>query len=48
MTDLKFCPKCGTKNVDWGTRIIGYLKRVSAFSEARQKEEKLRYYAKNN
>ena len=45
---LHACPKCGTKNVDWGTRIIGYLKRVSAFSEARQKEEKLRYYAKNN
>lgn len=44
---LHECPKCGTRNVDWGTRVIGYLKRVSAFSEARQKEEKLRYYAKN-
>lgn len=41
---LYVCPKCSTRNVDHGTRIIGYLKRVSAFSEARQKEEKLRFY----
>ena len=27
------------------TRIIGYLKRVSNFSEARQQEAKRRYYA---
>ncbi len=27
------------------TRIIGYLKRVSNFSEARQKEAAKRYYA---
>ena len=38
------CEKCGSANVDYLTRIIGYLKRVSAFSEARQKEEKKRYY----
>lgn len=43
--NLKFCPKCHSKNVDWLTRIIGYLKRVSNFSEARQAEEKTRYYA---
>lgn len=42
---LFLCPTCGTKNVDHGTRIIGYLKRVSAFSEARQKEHNLRYYS---
>lgn len=41
---LYSCPSCGTKNIDHGTRIIGYLKRVSAFSEARQKEHNLRYY----
>lgn len=40
------CPKCGSENVDHGTRVIGYLKRVSAFSSARQKEESLRYYAR--
>jgi len=38
------CPQCGSKNVDHGTRVIGYLKRISAFSSARQKEEGLRYY----
>ena len=42
---LHSCPSCGTKNIDYGTRIIGYLKRVSAFSEARQKEHNLRYYS---
>ena len=41
------CPKCGSTNIDHGTRIIGYLKRVSAFSEARQKEAALRYYNKS-
>jgi ribonucleoside-triphosphate reductase len=30
------------------TRIIGYLKRVSNFSAARQQEEHRRYYAGKN
>ena len=38
------CPICGSKNIDHATRVIGYLKRVSAFSKARQQEEKLRFY----
>lgn len=42
---LTVCPRCGSKRLDYLTRVIGYLKRVSAFSEARQKEEKKRYYA---
>lgn len=41
---MDHCEKCGSTNIDYLTRIIGYLKRVSAFSEARQKEEKKRYY----
>lgn len=41
---LLSCSKCNSKNIDYGTRIIGYLKRVSAFSEARQKEHTLRHY----
>lgn len=45
---LHECPKCGSKNVDYMTRIIGYLKRVSNFSEARQKEAARRYYAGTN
>ena len=44
---LHECPKCGSKNVDYMTRIIGYLKRVSNFSQARQKEAARRYYAES-
>ena len=39
------CPRCGSSNVDWATRIIGYLKLISKFSEARQAEAAQRYYA---
>lgn len=38
------CPNCGSENVDYATRVIGYLKRVSKFSEQRQIEEHKRYY----
>ncbi|MBP5318113.1 MAG: anaerobic ribonucleoside-triphosphate reductase [Paludibacteraceae bacterium] len=40
------CPKCKSTNVDYMTRIIGYMKRVSNFSLPRQKEAARRYYAK--
>lgn len=42
---LRECPHCRSRNVDYMTRIIGYLKRVSNFSEARQHETAQRYYA---
>lgn len=42
------CPKCGSKDIDYATRIIGYLKRVSAFSAARQIEADNRAYNKIN
>ena len=42
---LKECPHCHSKNVDYMTRIIGYLKRVSNFSQPRQEEAARRYYA---
>ncbi|MBS7374517.1 MAG: anaerobic ribonucleoside-triphosphate reductase, partial [Muribaculaceae bacterium] len=35
---LKECPHCHSKNIDYMTRIIGYLKRVSNFSKPRQEE----------
>ena len=38
------CPRCGSSNVDWATRIIGYLKLISRFSEKRQEEAATRYY----
>ena len=43
---LDVCPKCGSHNIDYLTRIIGYLKRVSSFNEARQIEEHMRNYNK--
>ena len=43
---LKECPHCGSKNLDYLTRIIGYLKRVSNFSLDRQKEASRRHYGK--
>lgn len=45
---LKECPKCHSKNIDYLTRIIGYMKRVSNFSAARQVEASKRYYAKDH
>ena len=45
---LHECPVCHSKNVDYLTRVIGYLKRVSNFSQARQQEAHRRYYASTN
>ncbi len=45
--NLKTCPKCNSANTDYLTRVIGYMKRVSNFSLARQQEASKRYYAKN-
>ena len=42
---LKECPKCHSKNVDYLTRVIGYLRRVSNFSKPRQEEASRRFYA---
>ena len=41
---LHECPECHGTNLDFVTRIIGYLKRVSNFSMARQKEAARRHY----
>lgn len=41
---LEVCPKCGSHNLDYLTRVIGYLKRVSSFSEMRQVEAAQRFY----
>ncbi|MBR5656888.1 MAG: anaerobic ribonucleoside-triphosphate reductase [Prevotella sp.] len=42
---LHECPKCHSTDVDYMTRIIGYLKRVSNFSQPRQEEAARRFYA---
>ena len=42
---LKECPECHSHDVDYLTRVIGYLKRVSNFSVDRQREAARRHYA---
>ncbi|MCD8303984.1 MAG: anaerobic ribonucleoside-triphosphate reductase [Prevotellaceae bacterium] len=42
---LTRCPECQSDDVDYMTRIIGYLKRVNNFSLARQQEAARRFYA---
>ena len=42
---LKECPHCHSKDVDYLTRVIGYLRRVSNFSQPRQEEAGRRFYA---
>ena len=41
------CPKCGSKDVTWYTRIIGYLRPISSFSKDRQIEAAKRTYSKS-
>ena len=41
---LHACSHCGSDDIDYGTRVIGYLKRVSAFSTGRRREHALRHY----
>lgn len=45
---LDKCPKCGSTNVSYATRIIGYLKKINSFSSPRQQEADMRYYHKSN
>lgn len=40
------CPHCGSDKVTQWTRIIGYLRPIKAWSEARQQEQKHRTYSK--
>lgn len=43
---LNECPVCAGRDLDYLTRVIGYMKRVSNFSQARQEEASYRHYAK--
>lgn len=42
---LAKCPQCGSENLDYATRVIGYLTRVSKWSQERKEEHARRYYA---
>ena len=44
---IEECPICHSKNIDYWTRIIGYLRPVSAFSNPRKIEQKKRIYSTN-
>lgn len=41
---LEKCPRCGSTNISYLTRIIGYLKKIKDFSEPRQIEASERVY----
>ena len=41
---IEVCPKCGSKNITWYTRIIGYLRPITSFSRDRQIEASKRTY----
>ena len=44
---LMKCPNCGRSDkLDYATRVIGYLKRISCFSSGRRAEHERRYYNK--
>lgn len=43
---IKECPKCGSKNIKWYTRIIGYLRAIKNFGYERQIEASKRVYSK--
>ena len=42
---LDTCPKCGSSDLDYATRIIGYLKLISRFAHDRQIEAGKRHYS---
>lgn len=42
---LDACPKCGSKDVDFITRCIGYLVRIKSMAAGRMEEAKKRFYA---
>ena len=42
---FKVCPKCGSKHVSLWDRVIGYLTKITNWSDGRQKEQKTRVYS---
>ncbi len=38
------CSKCHSKNIDFATRVIGYLKRITSFGQGRRIEHEKRKY----
>lgn len=42
---LKVCPECGCEELDYATRVIGYMKLIRNFPEPRQIEASKRAYS---
>ena len=40
------CPRCGSGEISYYDRVIGYLTKISNWSDGRQKEQKARIYEK--
>ena len=38
------CSRCRSQDVDYATRVIGYLKRITSFGSGRRKEHSRRHY----
>lgn len=44
---LEECPKCHSHNISMYDRVIGYLSKISNWSDGRQKEQETRVYSKD-
>ena len=44
-TPISECPHCGSKNIDYYDRVIGYLTKIKNWSSGRQIEQKTRVYS---
>lgn len=44
---IKVCPKCESEHITQYTRIIGYLRPITAFGKDRKIEAEKRTYSKN-
>lgn len=42
---LKECPKCHSHSISMYDRVIGYLTKITNWSDGRQKEQKTRIYS---
>ena len=42
---IKKCPKCGGTDIDWYSRVIGYLRPIKSFGKDRFIEAGTRYYS---
>jgi len=40
----EYCQHCGSGDIDYATRVIGYLKRITSFSSNRRTEHSHRHY----